>query len=173
MFYRISPRGKSLGARRRGRIYVYRLSVGGRSISRRGKRPPVIERMHPGQQIARQKRNCRPLLKKEAPFSLGRGFLRHSAFKPPMKPRPILSFCIFPFPKTRRFPALSRTSKRLAPRERVSSLLYPSMPFYREIRAFAPIHSGGERDSFQSRSIRVHRAGTGGARALYHVRPLL
>ena len=26
------------------------------------------------------------------------------------------------------------------------------MPFYREIRAFAPIHSGGERDSFQSRS---------------------
>ena len=74
-FIEYLPR-KSLGARRRGRIYVYRLSVGGRSISRRGKRPPVIERMHPGQQIARQKRNCRPLLKKEAPFSLGRGLFK-------------------------------------------------------------------------------------------------
>lgn len=55
-------------------IYVYRLSMGGRSISRRGKRPPVIERMHPGQQIARQKRNCRPLLKKKRPFLSDGGF---------------------------------------------------------------------------------------------------
>lgn len=42
-----------------GYTYIDCLWVAG-SISRRGKRPPVIERMHPGQQIARQKKELSP-----------------------------------------------------------------------------------------------------------------